>query len=162
MKSLRVLALVLCASTFAAAGDHDFNGVVHAIESSYGVHHTHIPLMGVALFFARPEGASGIKLAVFENFQAPNDAADVSRVVESSIGPGWYPFVKVRSKGESGETTLVYASPAGGKLRMLIVSIEPTEATVVELKVSDRSITKWIHEPGEEAENNSGHHRLED
>lgn len=164
MKSIRVLTLILCASTLAFAGDREFRGVVHSIEATYNVHHMHIPLLGVALFFARPAGVGGLKLAVFEGFKTPSDAADVTRVIESSLGPDWHPFVKVRSKGETnGETTLIYANPAGGHMRMMIVSIEPSEATVVELNLNDRAIKKWMKEPGEEADNQSGHHhRTED
>ena len=165
MKSLRLLALVLCVPTLAFGGGHEFRGVVHSIESAYGVHHLHIPLLGVALFFVRPQGVSGLKLAVFENFETPTDSDDVRRLVESSLGPGWYPFVRVHSKGDpQGETTLIYASPSGGRLRMMIVNVEASEATVVELNLSDRAIKKWIKEPGEEAENQSGHasHRAHD
>ena len=161
MKSLRVFFFLICAAPLACAGDHEFHGVVHAIENTYGIHHTHIPLLGAIMFFARPEGVSGLKLAVFENFEMPDDAPDVSRVVERSLGPGWYPFVRVRSRADR-ETTLVYTNPCEGKMRMMIVSIEPSEATVVELNLSDRAIEKWLKEPGEEAEGHSGHSHHDD
>jgi hypothetical protein len=160
VKSLRVLALVLCASNLFAA-DRGFNEVVTAIETTYGVRHMHIPLLGVALFFVRPEGVRCHKLAVFENFQAPLDPAETSRVVEGSLGPDWHPFVRVHSKGGSGETTLIYANPSGHKMRMMVVSLGSSEATVVEVNIPDQSITKWLREPGEEAENQSGHGRGE-
>ena len=159
MKSLRAvtLILVLCASTLAAAGDHEFRGVVRSIETAYRIHHTHIPLLGLVLFFARPAGVGGLKLAIFEGFKTPADVVDVSRVIESSLGSDWHPFVRVRSKGDiNGETTLIYASPAGGRMRMMIVCLESSEATVVELNLNDRAIKKWMKEPGEEAENQSG------
>lgn len=163
MKSLRVVLLLLCCTTFAFGRDHDFRGVVNAIEHTYGVHHMHIPLLGVALFFVRPAGVGGLKLAVFEGFKTPTDVADVTRVIESSLGPDWHPFVRVQEKGETnGETTLIYASPAGGHMRMLIVDLEPSEATVVELNLNDRAIKKWMKEPGEEAENRSSHHHRAD
>ena len=163
MKSLRIFLLVIyllviCAAPLALGSDHDFRGVVHAIESNYGVHHMHIPLLGAALFFARPEGASGIKLAVFEDFEMPVGAQDITRVVEGSLGPGWYPFVRVRSRSD-GETTLIYTNPSGGKMRMMIVSIEPSEATVVELNLSEGAIKRWLKEPGEEAEGQTGDRR---
>ena len=165
MKSLPAVALilVLCASTLASAGDHEFRSVVRSIESAYRVHHMHIPLLGVALFFARPAGVGGLKLAVFEGFKTPTDVVDVSRAIESSLGSDWHPFVRVRSKGAiNGETTLIYASPAGGRMRMMIVCLEPSEATVVELNLNDRAIKKWMKEPGEEAENQSGHRHRDD
>ena len=165
MKCFRVLFLILCGTTLASAGDHEFRGVVRSIETSYGVHHMHIPLLGVALFLVRPAGVGGIKLAVFEGFKTPTDANDVTRVIESSLGPAWHPFVKVQEKGgTNGETTLIYASPAGGHMRMMIVNIEPSEAEVVELNLNDRAIKKWMKEPGEKADNQVIHHthRAED
>jgi hypothetical protein len=159
MKSLRLCLLVLSFTTLASAGDNEFRGVVHAIEGHYGVRHMHIPLLGFAMWFARPEGVSGMKLAVFENFSGSTDADDVSRIVEDALGHEWYPFVRVRSRNRvkgDDEATLIYASPSGGKLRMMIVNVESTEATVVEVKLSDRAIRQWLKEPGEEAEGHAG------
>jgi hypothetical protein len=160
MKSLRIALLLSCLSPLAFAGDNEFRGVVHAIENTYGVHHMHIPLVGAMMFFARPAGVGGMKLAVFENFEMPADAGDFSRVVENSLGPDWHPFVRVRSRSD-GETTLIYTSPSGGKMRMMVVNLEPSEATVVELSLSERAIRHWLKEPGEEAEE-SGHPRDHD
>lgn len=161
MKSIRALVLTvftlaLCVSA-ASAADNEFHSAVHAIESQYGVHHMHIPLLGFAMFFVRPEGVSGMKLAVFENFQTTASIDDVSHVIESSLGPGWHPFVRVRSR-DDGETTAIYASPDGNKMRMLVVTLESSEATIVEFKIGDRAIQKWLKEPGEEAENHTNKH----
>jgi hypothetical protein len=156
MKSLRGVVLVLFASSLAVAGDPEFKGIVQSIEHTYGVHHMRIPLLGVAMFFARPSGVHGLKLAIFEGFQVPTDSEDVGRVIESSLGPGWYPFVRVRTKGKTdAETTLIYTSPAGNKMRMMIVSLEPSEAVVVKMELSDHAIEKWLKEPGEEADGHS-------
>jgi hypothetical protein len=165
MRSLPAVAFILAlgVSTPASAGDHEFRGVVRSIESAYGVHHMHIPLLGVALFFARPAGVGGLKLAIFEGFKTPTDIVDVSRVIESSLGSDWHSFVRVRSKGDTnGETTFIYASPAGGRMRMMIVCLEPSEATVVELNLNDRAIKRWMKEPDEEAENQSGRRHGDD
>ena len=157
MKSLRVAVLILCASSFASAGDPEFRSIVHSIEHTYGVHHMRIPLLGVAMFFVRPSGVHGLKLAIFEGLKPPMDSDGVSRVIESSLGAGWYPFVRVRTKGKTdGETTLIYTSPSGNRMRMMIVSLEPSEAVVVKLELTDHAIKKWLKEPGEEAD-----HRLE-
>ena len=149
--------MILCATSLASAGDNEFRGVVRSIENTYGVRHMRIPLMGFAMWFAQPEGISGMKLAIFEGFHSVNDARDISRLVESSLGEGWHPFVRVRSKAD-GETTLIYANPSAGKMRMLVVCLEPSEATVVEFSLSDRAVRSWLTEPGEEAE--SSHHSL--
>ncbi|HEY4767117.1 MAG TPA: hypothetical protein VIH75_25835 [Candidatus Sulfotelmatobacter sp.] len=155
------LASITAASTLAFAGEPEFRAVVNAIETQYGVRRTHIPMLGFALFFVRPEGVSGMKLAVFEDFHPHTSADKVIRLVENSLGPGWYPFVRVRSRNSShgdgteasdGETTLIYASPSGGKLRMMIVNLESEEASVVELKLSDHAIKRWLQDPKDNAE----------
>ena len=156
MKSLRVLIFLFCAAPLAFGGESEFHGVVHAIEHTYGVHHMHLPLVGAVLFFARPAGVGAIKLAVFENSAMSADSEDFSRVVEKTLGPDWHPFVRVRSRSNA-ETTLIYTSPSSGKMRMMIVNLEPSEATVVEVNLSDHAIEKWLKEPGEEAEGHSGH-----
>jgi len=163
MKSLRVVVLVLCTSSLAVAGDPEFNGIVHSIEHTYGVHHMRIPLLGVAMFFARPSGVHGLKLAIFEGFQTRTDSEDVSRLIESSLGPGWYPFVRVRTKGKTdGETTLIYTSPSGNKMRMMIVSLEPSEAVVVKMELGEHAIENWLKEPGEEAGHRVDRHHRQD
>jgi len=159
MKSLRVLILVLCASTVAFGADPEFKGIVSSIEHTYGVHHTHIPFLGLAMFFARPAGVHGFKLAVFEGFHPPTDSGALRSTIENSLGPGWYPFIRVQSKGESdGETTLIYTYPCGDKLRMMIVSLEPSEAVVLKMELNEHAIEKWLKEPGEQADGHSSHH----
>jgi len=56
------------------------------------------------------------------------------------------------SRVSDGETTLIYASPSGGKLRMMIVNLESEEASVVELKLSDHAIKRWLQDPKDNAE----------
>jgi hypothetical protein len=163
MKSLRVVVLVLCASSFAFARDPEFQGIVHSIEQTYGVHHLHIPFLGLAMFFARPAGVHGFKMAIFEGFQPPTDSDALTLVIESSLGPGWYPFVRVRTKGKAdGETTLIYTNPSGSRMRMMIVTLEPSEAVVMKMELSEHAIEKWLKEPGEEVDHHVDRHHHED
>jgi len=167
------LLFVFCACAVAFAGDphpssgfhdHEFNGVVHAIEDHYGVRHMRIPFLSFAMSFAaRPAGVSGIRLAVFEDFH-PSPASmhagaseDLQNVVEHSLGPDWHLFVRTRTQDDSDDT-LIYVNLGEARLQMMIVTIEPDEATVVEMNLSDRALKKWLDEPKESAEDNSGHH----
>ena len=91
--------------------------------------------------------------------KTPADSDEFCRVIERSLGPGWSSFVRVQSKGKTdGETTIIYANPNAGSTRMMIVNMEPSEAQVIEVSLSDRDVKKWLKEPGEEAEHQSGHH----
>ena len=173
------LLFVFCACAVAFAGDphpssgfhdHEFNGVVHAIEDHYGVRHMRIPFLSFAMSFAaRPAGVSGIRLAVFEDFH-PSPASmhagaseDLQNVVEHSLGPDWHLFVRTRTQDDSDDT-LIYVNLGEARLEMMIVTIEPDEATVVEMNLSDRALKKWLDEPKESAEDNSvqHHHLAED
>ena len=159
MKSLRILILVVATANLACAGDAEFKGIVRAIESNYGVHHMRIPLLGVVLFLARPDGFGGMKLAVFEGFPAHADISELSRLVEGTLGPAWHPFVRVRSKNGTGngESTVIYMNPAEGNTRMLVVNIEPSEASVVELKVNKKTMQEWFHDADQDARVQFGH-----
>jgi hypothetical protein len=150
-----VAVLFALAIPAAFARESEFHGVVGAIETHYGTRHTHIPLLGFATFFVRYGGVSGVKVAVFEDFHA-STVDDMRDVLKHTLGPDWQPFVRVHS---ATENTLIYVNPAKGKMRLMIVSIETTEATVVEVKLSDNAIERWLKEPGEEADH---HHRHSD
>jgi hypothetical protein len=162
MKSLRILLLVIATASLACAGDREFKGVVHAMESNYGVHHMHIPLLGVVMFLTRPAGFGGMKLAVFEGFPALTDTSEVDRLVEGALGPAWHPFVRVRSRGGkgNGESTVIYMNPAEGSMKMLVVSVESSEATVVELKVNQKTMREWFHDTDEDAKAEFIHRRV--
>lgn len=149
MKAICISLLFVLGIMPARAADREFHGLVSAIETNYGVHHQHIPLLGAALFLARPAGYGSIKLAVFESFPGGTDPADFSRVIESSLGAGWHPFVRVRSMADR-EITLIYMNPSNVKTRMMVVVLEASEATLVELKLSDRNIKRLLKDPAED------------
>jgi hypothetical protein len=169
------LLFVVCASALSFAGDSfhgEFNGVVEAIESRYGVRHTHIPFLGLVVSVAaRPAGVSNFKLALFEDFRsassgssanmAPSRTEDLERVVEHSLGSDWSLFVRTHTRDHS-EDTLIYVNMGDGKLQMLIVSIEPDEATVVEMNLSEQAMLNWIAKESEQEQPWRHHHRTED
>lgn len=159
----------------------EFNGVVRAIEDHYGVRHTHIPFLSLAALFARPAGVRGLKLAVFEDFH-PLSAdlssthvataratahtklsmtEDLQGVVEHSLGSDWSLFVRTRSH-DDGDNTLIYVNLGDGKMQMMIVSIEPSEATVVEMNLNEQAMLRWIEKESAEEQAWHHHHRAED
>ena len=165
------LLLVVSASALSIAGDgfhgREFNGVVKAIETHYGVRHTHIPFLGMVVSVAaRPAGVSNFRLALFEDFHstsagsstnlAPSRTDDLGQVVEHSLGSDWSLFVRTRSKDDSDDT-LIYVNLGDGKLQMMIVSIEPDEATVVEMNLNEQTMLRWIAK--ESSQEQAWHHR---
>ena len=148
----RLLVLLLASMGAGFAGDWEFDQVVKAIESHYGARRTHIPFLGLASFVvsvARPAGASGFKLAVFENLRsAPGyrDRVELDHFMDGLSGGGLHRVVCARSRRD-GEATYIYVGEVGSSTKMLIATIARDEATVVQVKVNIETLLKTIEAP---------------
>lgn len=146
----RVLVAILIAWSSISAADREFEHIVKAIESQYGVKPTHVPLLGLGNFFlktARPAGVSGFRIAMFEDLDRQDrddDAFDrvMSRLEDSSL----HPLVQVRSR-QNGESTYIYTGTPGKSTRMLIANIENHGATVMEVKVDTDALLRLLRDP---------------
>src|SRR5258706_11378237 len=146
----RLLAgvLILCGVVFA--GDWEFDHIVKAIESHYGVKRTHIPFMGLASFaiqIAHPAGTSGFKLAVFEDLKSSReDQVNLDRLMNSISGHGLQPLVRTHSRRNS-ESTYIFMGDEGKSTKVLIATFERNQATVVEVKVNMDTLLRMINQP---------------
>ncbi len=141
----RLAVLALAAATLAAAGDAAFDALVRRVESQYAVHRTRIPMFGLANFFvkvSRPGGAKDVRLAIFEDFAVPG--ADFRELLAQTLGPGWRPFVQVRSERE---TDSIYVETGKGGLKMLIAAAEPRETVLMQVKLDPKALRKWFEDP---------------
>lgn len=148
----RVLALFLAAAGIAYGADREFDRVVGAIEKHYGVKRTHIPLMGVANLFvkvARPAGAHGFKLAVFDDLPSPaayDDRAELDRFMDDACGGRLHALVVTHSRRDS-ESSYILAGEVGKTTELLIATFEPHEATVIQVTVDMETLLKMIGTP---------------
>jgi hypothetical protein len=148
---MRALALVLAAAGMLHAADRDFDRAVNAIGKYYGVKPSHIPLIGMANFFlkvARPAGTSGLQIANFDNLpdRGSDNPAELDHLI-SDIGHGdLHPLVVTHSRRD-GESSYILAGELGKSSRLLIVTFEPREATVVEVNVNMDALLKMIAKP---------------
>ncbi|HTQ55471.1 MAG TPA: hypothetical protein VMI94_13475 [Bryobacteraceae bacterium] len=147
---IRLLAGLLIAAGAACGGDSAFDQIVHAIESHYGVRRMHIPFLGLASFVVdvtRPEGASGLKLAIFEDLKSSgHEWAERDRFMQSLDDTGLHPFVRVHNRRD-GEATYIFMSPDSRRARILVASFERDEATVVEVKADLDTVFRHLDEP---------------
>jgi hypothetical protein len=144
---------MLIACSAANAADREFEQIVKAIESHYGVKPTHIPLLGLGNLFlktAHPAGVSGFKVAVFENLDdRSSDRGDRGGDLDSVMGridSNLHAIVQVHSR-PSGESTYIYMGNPGKSTRMLIASVEDHEATVMEVKVDTEALLRFLRDP---------------
>lgn len=146
----------LCLLIGISAHASDMNRVVRAVESDLGIRQTHIPMLGPALFMSRMVSGfhmPGVKLAVFENAAlSDRSPEELQRSVLKSLGPEWTPFVKSTSNHGSAQNW-IFLRDDGPKVHMFIASAERNELSLVEVKVSERQMRRWINETDEMAKN---------
>lgn len=145
-----LVAVCLGLAPAAPAADADFDALVRGIESHYGTKRLHIPLFGVAKFFvrvARPEGVKQLDLAIFEEIHYTQpDEREFDELVRNAVGGRWRPMVRVRSRADN-ERTYIYAREEGGDVRMMIANFEPSEAVVIQYRVSTRTLLAMLDHP---------------
>ena len=148
----RLAAILLAASAAAWGADRAFDQVVKGIEAHYGTSRMHIPLMGLANFavkIGQPGGASGFKLAVFQDLDSSaeyGDQADLDRLMDRVGNGSLHPLIRVRSRRD-GESTYIFTGEAGKSTTMLIATFQRREATVIEVKVSMDTLIETIATP---------------
>ncbi len=147
------LAALLLVTSFALCGaDRDFERIVKAVESHYGVKRTHIPMMGAANLFlkvAHPAGAKSVQFALFEDLSSARgygDTGDLDKLFDELAAGGLRPVVRVHSRN-NGESTYICTGEVGKSTKMLIATFEPREATVVEVEVNIETLMKTIGSP---------------
>ena len=137
------LMLLVAIPALAADGRHDdrpFDKVVRRVENHFAARRTEIPFLGLATFFshaARPVGAKGLKLAIFENV-VTEGRGEFSPGIDSS----WRPLVRVHSRGR--DDVYVYARPEGSWTRLLMLTVDRREAVLVEMSLKPDRLGEFI------------------
>jgi hypothetical protein len=136
-------AVLVMAGTASAANLED---VARNVESRLGMSRTRMPGVGflVNSFVAvsRPAGASAMKLATFERKNG-RFRPEVFQSAVKEASEGWSPVVQVISNRER-EVVAMYVRPAGNKWELLIATSEPSEGTLVYLKIPGRDLLAWL------------------
>ncbi len=168
---MRLLPLLLCVCALgcgaARATDREFKDIVAAISEEFHARPVHIPLFGmvnVVAYLVRPAGTKHIDIAIFENLNSrgrlktrDSKDPDLAQEIRGAVGNAWKPFVQVWSRGKGhNETVLVYMKSEGRDCKLLVTSVEPNEATVVEIKLNPAGLQRWLASPRESARDDSG------
>ena len=144
------LGLALPISTSAS----ELSCVVQAMENDLGVHHTHIPMLGMAMFLGKVASGfqmPGVQLAVFEDAGlSKHSPQELESALVRALGPEWSPFVKSVSN-HGREQNWIYLRQDRKTWKMFIASVETNELSLVEVKVSEREMRKWTNDTDEMA-----------
>src|SRR5215203_5861006 len=142
-----LLAFVLCAPATARADD--FDAVVRNVRAACGGKKVRVPFLGLAGFAAkivRPAGVKSFKLAVFEDLTRAGDVSGLGAAIGQSLGSEWRPLVRIRS-GRGAEQTHVYVREAGDNLKLMIVTLDGDQATVIRAKVNPEALARFARDP---------------
>ena len=157
-----LLLLAGLVDTAQAKGD-DFGAVVKLIEQFYHVKHQGIPFLARAgikttTTAARIAGgpkrqlaeAGSVKVAYFEDqdFKSKGSMTGFKASIGAALAENWSPLIQVASPKDD-EQTYIYLRDAGDKFNVLVVSIEPREACVVQVSLSPQALAKLMHNPDE-------------
>ena len=145
-KVLLVAVLVLAVGT-AMARD-EFGEVVGHIESHYHVHRNYSFIMGFAGLVVRASRVGGVKsmkTAIFEDQSFAGSDQEFGQLMRKALKSGWRPVVQSHSR-RTGEHTYIYARSNGRDLKVLLATVEPGEAVVMELKVNPGKLQDFINE----------------
>ena len=140
------LAVLLLATPVFATDDgwfdrSPFDTMARRVESHFGASRSRIPFLGLAGFFsgfARPVGAKGLKVAIFENVN-DRERTDFSPNIDSS----WKPVVRVHSN-RNADDVYIYARPDGGWTRMLMLTVSRKDAVLAEMSFKPDYFAQFI------------------
>jgi hypothetical protein len=152
LRSWTVLAALLIISVLSSplvARADDFDTVVKNVRTACGGKKVRIPFLGLASFatkLVRPAGVKSFKLAVFEDLTRAGDVSGLGAAIGQSLGPEWRPLVRIRS-GHGAEQTHVYVRDAGDNLKLMIVTLDGEQATVIRAKVNPEALARFARDP---------------
>jgi hypothetical protein len=151
-----LVALVITASALslaprtAQAGDPEFDAITKYLKQQFNAKRISIPFLGLANFFVkvvRPAGVKSFKVAIFENLNvAPGQAhTELGLVIRNALSPQWQPLVRIRSR--EGEQTHVYAREDGKNIKLMVVTLDRTDAVVARVKISPQRLAEFVQNP---------------
>ena len=151
LTKILLIVLIGLAPSFAQAAPADFNDVTRSVESYTGVKQMRLFGLGFVVnayaFFARPAGASDVKIAIFSNHDQRNffNGSDLRQAVHLALDASWHEMVRIRSFDDRKQT-LVYVRHDQKKMHLLIAVGESNQSVLVQLKLSPQAFIKWLNE----------------
>ncbi len=142
--------LVISIPQTARADDPEFDAITKHLKQHYNAKRISIPFLGLARFFVRivrPAGVKSFKVAIFENlnFSEGQTDTELSAVMRSALSPEWQPLIRTRSR--DGEQVYVYAREAGENIKLMVVTIDRTDAVVARVKLSPTKLRDFLNDP---------------
>lgn len=145
-----VLFFCFFASPAALAGGNEYDAVCDHLKKQYKAKKVKIPFLWLAravVGIVRPAGVKSFKVTVFRDLQFSRDTLDeeMRSVMRDSFGSEWSPILRVRSR--AGEQVYMNMRESGKNVKILLVTIENREATVIRAKFNPDKLARFIENP---------------
>jgi hypothetical protein len=151
-----LVALIITATMLVAvpqtarADDAEFDAITKHLKLFYHAKRISIPFLGLANFFVkivRPAGVKSFKVAIFEdlNFAAGKMDKELGLLMRNALNPEWQPLIRIRSR--DGEQVYVYAREAGENIKLMVVTIDHSDAVVARVKLSPQRLSEFLNNP---------------
>ena len=132
------------------AKDKEYEAIVSHLQKTYQAKKVKIPFMWLARFavkIVRPAGVKSFSFTMFENlqFSANTLETDLKFALSENLSSNWLPIMRIRSR--SGEQIYAYTRESGNNLRMMLVSISGTEATVIRATFDPAKLVDFLDNP---------------
>lgn len=142
--------MLSAASQTVRADDPEFDAITNHLKLHYNARRVSIPFLGLANFFVkivRPAGVKSFKVAIFEdlNFTPGKADSELGLVMRNALSAEWQPILRTRSR--DGEQVYIYAREAGENLKLMVVTIDHTDAVVARVKVSPKRLSEFLNNP---------------
>lgn len=154
------LTLVAIAPVGQTKGD-DFGDVVKLIERFYHVKHKGVPFlaragMKTATTVARLAGgpkrqlaeAGSVKVAYFEDqdFSSRGSFTQFKSSMNAALVGSWSPLIQVASPKDEAQT-YIYLREAGEKFNVMVITVEPRDAFVIQVTLAPRTLALLMQNP---------------
>lgn len=155
-KKILIMLVFLSALVFtlavpqAEAKGNEFDAVCDHLKTKYQAKKVKIPFMWLARFavgIVRPAGVKSFKVTIFRDLKfSPETLNDEMRLVMSdAFSDEWTPILRVRNR--DGNQVYMNMREDGKNVKIMLVTIDKTEAVVVRAKFNPEKLAEFIENP---------------
>ncbi len=134
----------------ATAKGNEYDAVCKHLENKFQAKKVKIPFMWLARFavgVVRPAGVKSFKVTTYTGLQFSRENLDavMRDVMTRSFSEDWTPILRVRSK--NGEQVYMNMRESGKSVKIIFVTINETQATVVRARFNPEKLAEFINNP---------------
>ena len=148
--SVLLMLVFACGASHVRAKGGEADAIARHLTTKYKAKKVKIPMMWLARLavgVARPAGVKSFSVTMFENLKfAPATVdAEMRLAMRKALSDDWNPLLHVRSR--TGEQIYMYMREAKKSVRLMLVTIDKTEAVVVRATFSPEKLAEFVNNP---------------